>query len=264
MSNVLTGQAIKDTYQKLILWETLDGTKLLTVCDALGNLYEIGAATFTDDIGNNIDTSFTVNHGLGTKDVIVQVYRNIAPFDEVEVDVEKPTVDDVDLDFGTFVPGNGELRIIVAGGIGTSQAFNSPLTTKGDLLSFGTALGRLAIGADGQGLIADSTQAFGMRWGSVGAAPISADLLSQGTDVTVTPGVSADRLFIEPTTTINCIIETTGATTETFFEIVNIDPGAGDINIRIDLVGNPIILTLNAAINNIKVAYSGSFYRFYA
>lgn len=264
MTQVLTGQAIKDTYQKLILWETLDGTKLLTVCDALGNLYEIGAATFTDDIGNNIDSNIVVNHGLGTRDVIVQVHRNVAPFDEIEVDVEKTSVDDVTLDFGTTVPTAGEFRIIVAGGIGTSQAFNSPLTTKGDLMSFGTTTGRLAIGADGQGLIADSTQAFGMRWGNVGSAPISADLLSQATDVTVTPGISADRIFIEPTTNINLILETTGATVETFFEIINIDPGAGNIDIRIDLVTNPIILTLDATVNNIKVAFSGSFYRFYA
>ena len=268
MSNVLTGQAIKDTYQKLLLWETLDGFKLLTVCDALGNTYDIGAATYTEDIGDNIATSFVVNHSLGTRDVITQVYRNSAPYDLIEVDIENTSIDDVTIDFGAYVPTASEFRVVVAGGIGTSTDINSPLTTKGDLFGFGTTEGRIAVGSNGQVLTADSSQAFGIKWetptGGGGASVVAEDLLAQATDVTVTPGVSSGRLFIEPTTNINCIILTAGATTSTFFEIINIDPGAGDINIRIDLVGNPIILTLDATINNIKVAYSGSFYRFYA
>jgi hypothetical protein len=43
---------------------------------------------------------------------------------------------------------------------------NTPLTTKGDLLTYSTAETRLAVSAtDGHALIADSTQATGLRWG---------------------------------------------------------------------------------------------------
>lgn len=41
------------------------------------------------------------------------------------------------------------------------------LTTKGDLLTYGTGLSRLGVGADTQVLIADSTQALGVRWGAI-------------------------------------------------------------------------------------------------
>lgn len=48
----------------------------------------------------------------------------------------------------------------------------SPLTTKGDLYTFDSADARLAVGSDGQVLIADSAEATGLRWGSVSASNI--------------------------------------------------------------------------------------------
>ncbi len=40
-----------------------------------------------------------------------------------------------------------------------------PLTAKGDLLGFGSSPARVAVGSDGQCLMADSTQAMGVKWG---------------------------------------------------------------------------------------------------
>jgi hypothetical protein len=59
---------------------------------------------------------------------------------------------------------------IANGGTGqttASAAFGalSPLTTKGDILAYGTANARLAVGTNGQVLTADSTQALGVKWG---------------------------------------------------------------------------------------------------
>ncbi|KKM86417.1 hypothetical protein LCGC14_1279190 [marine sediment metagenome] len=42
----------------------------------------------------------------------------------------------------------------------------SPLTTKGDLWGFSTVDGRLGVGSNDQCLVADSTAAFGIKWGS--------------------------------------------------------------------------------------------------
>lgn len=42
------------------------------------------------------------------------------------------------------------------------------LTTKGDVLGFSTAPARVPIGADGQVLTADSTQALGLKWAAAG------------------------------------------------------------------------------------------------
>ena len=43
---------------------------------------------------------------------------------------------------------------------------NSPLTTKGDLFGYSTAPARLAVGSDGQRLIASSSSSTGLAWQS--------------------------------------------------------------------------------------------------
>lgn len=61
----------------------------------------------------------------------------------------------------------------------------SPLTTKGDLYTFDSADARLAIGSDGQVLIADSAEATGLRWGTVSSNSIyTADDVITGTSGT--------------------------------------------------------------------------------
>jgi hypothetical protein len=55
---------------------------------------------------------------------------------------------------------------------GAPVFFSDPTTTKGDILvRSASALDRYAVGADGQVLIADSTQAHGVRWGTVSGGP---------------------------------------------------------------------------------------------
>lgn len=105
-------------------------------------------------------------------------------------------------------------------------------------------------------------QAIDAALPSSGSSLVNADITS-GVDITVTPGVSNDRLFITPTANINLILLTAGATNTTHFTFVNLDPGTGDIAVKIDLVGNPTILTLDASITHINVGYTGTDYRFY-
>lgn len=104
----------------------------------------------------------------------------------------------------------------------------------------------------------------GTGTGSGGSDIVNVDELSQSVDLTVSPAGGNRRIFIEPTTDINLILLTAGATDTTFFHFTNIDPGAGDIDIKIDLVGNPTIVTLDATLSNVSVAYTGNDYRFWA
>ena len=67
---------------------------------------------------------------------------------------------DISVDLGG---GVYDTRKIKASNIGGS----SPLTTKGDLFTYDTDDARLPIGIDGQALIADSTQATGLKWDNV-------------------------------------------------------------------------------------------------
>jgi hypothetical protein len=45
---------------------------------------------------------------------------------------------------------------------------NAPVTTKGDLYGFSTAPARVAVGTNGQVLVADSTNANGVKWATAG------------------------------------------------------------------------------------------------
>lgn len=47
---------------------------------------------------------------------------------------------------------------------------NSPLTTKGDIFGYSTTSARVAVGNDGDTLLADSSQSTGLRWGATYAA----------------------------------------------------------------------------------------------
>lgn len=51
----------------------------------------------------------------------------------------------------------------------TSEA--SPLTTKGDIHTFGTVQARLPVGPNGQVVTADSTKALGVKWAAAGGTP---------------------------------------------------------------------------------------------
>ena len=63
----------------------------------------------------------------------------------------------------------------------------SPLTTKGDLYTFSTSDARLGVGANGTTLVADSTEATGLKW----AAPAAGSALTFIKSVTVGTNVSS-------------------------------------------------------------------------
>ena len=76
----------------------------------------------------------------------------------------------------TVVPaacsGTDKMSGIAVGGIvtcATDVGITSPLTTKGDIFGYSTADGRIPVGSNDQCFIADSTAAFGVKWGSCAA-----------------------------------------------------------------------------------------------
>ena len=72
------------------------------------------ATKFAADIGDNSSTSIAVTHSLGTKDVMVEVYRVASPFDTILCDVERNSTSQVTLKF-TVAPTTDEFRVVVIG-----------------------------------------------------------------------------------------------------------------------------------------------------
>lgn len=66
------------------------------------------------DVGNGSDTSITVTHNLGTKDVILSVFDNTTPFAEVDVTVEHTSTNVITLQFNT-APTTNQYRTVVLG-----------------------------------------------------------------------------------------------------------------------------------------------------
>lgn len=80
---------------------------------------------------------------------------------------------------------SGTALPIANGGTGQTSAASafgalSPLTTKGDILAYSTLNARLPVGANGEVLTADSTQALGVKWAAAGGGSFVAQTSATG------------------------------------------------------------------------------------
>ena len=87
--------------------EALAGTDTAKAVTPAG----LAARSFAQNIGDGSDTTITVDHNLGTKDVIVQLYE-ISTGDTVVTDVQRSTANQVILTFAT-APASSSLRALV-------------------------------------------------------------------------------------------------------------------------------------------------------
>jgi len=69
---------------------------------------------FSANVGDSSNTSHTVTHNFNTRDVIVRVFPNSGQFDDVEVDVQRPSVNAATVVFAT-APATNAYRVVVLG-----------------------------------------------------------------------------------------------------------------------------------------------------
>lgn len=87
-------------------------------------------------------------------------------------------------------------------------SFNSPLTTKGDLLAFDTGNNRVPVGTNGQILTANSAVAFGLEWAAPGAAsqtPWTQDIDADGFDLQDISNIEFRNTVLAPGGTVAAI-----------------------------------------------------------
>lgn len=68
----------------------------------------------TATIGDNSATQFDLTHNFGSRDVQVQIYRNASPWDNIEVDVERPDANTARVRF-TSAPATNAYNVVVIG-----------------------------------------------------------------------------------------------------------------------------------------------------
>jgi len=90
---------------------------------------------------------------------------------------------------GSGTPNVGTFtNLTVTGACTGCGSGSSPLTTKGDLYTFGSSNNRLAVGTDGLCLVTDSTQALGLKWGSCSGGGAVASIFGRTGMITAQTG----------------------------------------------------------------------------
>lgn len=91
------------------LWQHIDNTIYVTSTQLATK-----TGKFATDIGDNSATSIVVTHNLNTRDILIRLRNNSAPFDFQEPDFQATTVNTATLLFST-APTAAQYRAIVVG-----------------------------------------------------------------------------------------------------------------------------------------------------
>ena len=94
-----------------------DATKAVTPAGLTSKLQSRSFAALLDNSVSGVSKSsntFTVTHGLSTRDVMIQVYEAASPYENIQVDIARSTsnTNDITIDFAAD-PGNGNYRVLV-------------------------------------------------------------------------------------------------------------------------------------------------------
>ena len=97
-SNVLAKLAGNTTTTEMFLTQTGNGT--------ISSAPVWKKRTFNTALGDNTNVDYVITHNLGTKNVTLSVWRNVAPFDEIDYYAEKTSTNTITLRFNRIVTTN--------------------------------------------------------------------------------------------------------------------------------------------------------------
>jgi hypothetical protein len=90
------------------------GTGISVAADTVSIDTSVVARKYAANVGDGSSTSIAVTHGLGTRDVNVQVYTNGTNYDTVFCEVQRTSTTQVTLVFGS-APASNAYRVVVIG-----------------------------------------------------------------------------------------------------------------------------------------------------
>jgi hypothetical protein len=88
------------------------GTGASTAAAALAALG--GTGKYSANVGNGSDTTITITHNLGTRDVVVSVHEASGTYERVYPDIQHATTNTVDLVFAS-APTSNQYRVVIIG-----------------------------------------------------------------------------------------------------------------------------------------------------
>jgi phage-related tail fiber protein len=95
-------------------FDVVGGTGITVAADLVSVDFSVVPKKFAVNVGDGSTTAITITHNLNTRDVVVKVYTNSTPWDEIIVDVTLPSVNTATLTFAT-APASAAYRAVVIG-----------------------------------------------------------------------------------------------------------------------------------------------------
>jgi hypothetical protein len=89
-------------------------TGITVTASGIGIDTAVVVTKYAANVGDGTNTSYTITHNLGTKDVIVSVYDNSSPYAEVVCDVQHTSTTAITLLF-SVAPTSNQYRVVVHG-----------------------------------------------------------------------------------------------------------------------------------------------------
>ena len=89
-------------------------TGITVTASGIGIDTAVVVTKYAANVGDGTNTSYTITHNLGTKDVIVSVYDNSSPYAEVICDVQHTSTTAITLLF-SVAPTSNQYRVVVHG-----------------------------------------------------------------------------------------------------------------------------------------------------
>ncbi len=177
VSHVFSNQGTIITANGAVLI-TSDNDGLITTFNGVDFRIFNDTGTITSSVALNVGVGVagagTITNLTGLKFADQTAFANVKLIDNADPQAEIETAGDIVMEGATSgsvtvdVPAVAGANTVTLPAATGTVALNT-MTTKGDLLVYGTARARLPVGTNGQVLTADSAEAFGAKWAGTGS-----------------------------------------------------------------------------------------------